>query len=120
MEVLYLDAQNAGFANFSALDIFANKDFYQANQETCEHFDKAVKESIAFMEAHPKEALEIYYDYTKTESSELMDEIIYATLACFDVNYRSSYEKALPILKFFTEIDIVSLEEERFKTAFLD
>jgi len=119
MDVLYLDAKNAGFANFSALDIFTNKDFYTANKETCINFEKAVKESIKFMEAYPEKAMEIYYNYTKEEHSELMDDILKATLECFDADYTSSYEKAEPILKFFTEIGITSLEEKTFKTAFL-
>ena len=118
-EVLYLDAKNTGFANFSALDLFVNKPFYEANTQICEDFDTAVKESIAFMEAHPEKAMAHYYAYTQEEKSPLMDDILLATLECFNVNYSSEYEKSLPILHFFKEIGITSLEDETFKTAFL-
>lgn len=118
-EVLYLDAKNTGFANFSALDLFVNKPFYNANTQVCQDFDKAVKESIAFMNNHPDKAMEHYYAYTKEEKSALMDDILKATLECFDVNYSSDYEKSLPILQFFREIGITSLDDETFKTAFL-
>lgn len=119
MDLLYLDAQTSGFANFSALDIFVNKDFYQQNAEVCQNFDKAVKESIRFMEENPNEAMDIYYDYTKEAKSALMDDILRATLACFDGYYSSTYQKSLPVLAFFREIGITTLEDERFKTAFL-
>ena len=119
-EVLYLDAQNAGFANFSALDLFVNKPFYHANKKVCQDFDTAVKESIAFMENDPAKTMAHYYAYTKEEKSPLMDDILKATLECFDVKYSSNYEKSLPILHFFREIGITSLDDETFKTAFLD
>lgn len=119
MEVLYLDAKNAGFANFSALDIFVNKSFYEENTEVCHNFDKAVKEAIQFMLTQPSETMEHYYSYTKEERSTLMDDILKATLECFDEQYASEYERSLPILHFFKEIGITSLEDQRFKTAFL-
>ena len=119
MDLLYLDAKTSGFANFSALDLFVNKDFYHANEKVCQDFDAAVKESIRFMNDNPKEAMEIYYDHTKEARSALMDDILRATLECFDENYNSNYEQSLPILEFFREIGITSLEDERFKTAFL-
>lgn len=119
MDLLYLDAQTSGFANFSALDLFVNKDFYHQNEETCKNFDKAVKESISFMNENPQDAMEIYYDHTKEAKSALMDDILKATLECFDESYSSKYEKSLPILEFFREISITSLNDERFKTAFL-
>lgn len=120
MDVLYLDAKNSGFANFSALDLFVNKPFYHANTKVCQDFDKAVKECITFMEKNPEKTMEHYYAYTKEEKSALMDDILKATLECFDVDYSSSYEKSLPILQFFREIGITDLDDETFKTAFLN
>lgn len=119
LDLLYLDAQTSGFANFSALDLFVNKDFYHANEETCQNFDAAVKESIVFMEENPEGAMEIYYKHTDEEKSPLMDDILKATLTCFDAKYTSEYQKSLPILEFFREIGITSLKDEQFKTAFL-
>lgn len=119
MDLLYLDAQSSGFANFSALDLFVNKDFYHANEEVCKNFDKAVKESITFMNENPNEAMDVYYDHTKEAKSALMDDILRATLKCFDDKYSSNYAQSLPILEFFREIGITSLDDERFKTAFL-
>lgn len=119
MDLLYLDAKNAGFANFSALDLFVNKDFYHTNEKVCKDFDNAVKESIVYMNQYPDETMDVYYDHTKEAKSRLMDDILRATLKCFDENYSSNYAQSLPILKFFREIGITTLDDERFKTAFL-
>jgi ABC-type nitrate/sulfonate/bicarbonate transport system substrate-binding protein len=119
MDLLYLDAQTSGFANFSALDLFVNKDFYHMNTEVCESFDKAVKESITYMNENPDGAMEVYYNHTKEEKSALMDDILKATLECFDDSYSSNYAQSQPILEFFREIGITTLDDERFKTAFL-
>ncbi|MBD3790040.1 MAG: ABC transporter substrate-binding protein [Campylobacterales bacterium] len=119
MEVLYLDAEHAGFANFSALDLFTNKTFYETHTKVCRDFNDALKKSIAWIGEHPKKSLKHYYTYSGQERSALMDDIIIATLECFNENYTSSSLKALPILEFFKEIGITSLDEKRFKTAFL-
>jgi putative hydroxymethylpyrimidine transport system substrate-binding protein len=119
MEVLYLDAQNAGFANFSALDIFVNKEFYHANTAQCETFLCAVKEAIRFIHEFPEIAMREYYAYTKSESTPLMDDILLSTMECFHPDFASDFEKELPILEFFREIGITDLDSHTFKTAFL-
>ncbi len=119
MEVLYLDANTAGFSNFSALDIFVNKSFYQNNTSVCEAFITAVKEAICFIQKNPDDAMNEYYTYTDTQSSPLMDDILRATIECFNPTFTSSYAQELPILEFFKEIGITTLDTQRFKTAFL-
>ncbi|MFA6143870.1 MAG: ABC transporter substrate-binding protein [Sulfurimonas sp.] len=119
MEVLYLDAANAGFANFSALDIFVNKTFYTTNTKICENFTTSVREAIRFIHEFPLESMDHYYSYTGEAESLLMDDILRATMTCFNPDFDSSYAKELPILDFFTEIGITSLDSKQFKTAFL-
>jgi hypothetical protein len=119
MEVLYLDANNAGFANFSALDIFVNKSYYHANTVICENFMSAVREAIVLIQTSSDVAMEEYYAYTNSESSPLMDDILHATMECFNPNFISSYTKELPILEFFTEIGVTTLDKNDFKKAFL-
>jgi ABC-type nitrate/sulfonate/bicarbonate transport system substrate-binding protein len=120
MEVIYLDAKNVGFANFSALDIFVNKSWYKDNTQASETFVNAVKEAITWMEQHPAEAMAHYYDYTKEEKNGLMDDILTATLECFHDDFRSVASDQEPILKFFTEIGITKLAYDDFKKAFLN
>lgn len=119
MEVLYLDAATAGFANFSALDVFVNRAFYDSNVTLCQNFIAVIKEAILFIQSNPEEAMQLYYDYTKSNPSPLMDDILRATISCFNPSFESSFEKELPILEFFTEIGITALPHERFKKAFL-
>lgn len=119
IEVLYLDAQNAGFANFSALDIFTTKTFYAQHRDTCDNFITAVKEAIEFIKTHPKESAMEYYRYTASEPSPLMDDILSATMECFNPAFESRSDKELPILEFFRAIDITTLEADQFTSAFL-
>ncbi len=119
MEVLYLDAENVGFANFSALDIFTNKKWYQENTLTCDRFLDAVRESITWMNAHPDDAMQHYYNYTQEEKSSLMDDILTATMECFHSDFHSLAADQEPILDFFTEIGITQLPYNDFKKAFL-
>ena len=119
LDVIYMDAQSAGFANFAALDIFTSKSYYSANKEKVEKFLDATKEAIAFIATNPKECFDCYYHYTKQEKSDIMDQILVETAKCFNPKFSSSYEKELPILEFFQEIGISDLSKEQFKTAFL-
>jgi len=119
MEVIYLDAENVGFANFSALDIFVNKSWYMDNISECENFLDAVRECISWMENNPEKAMQHYYDYTKEEKNALMDDILKATLECFHSDFHSLATDQKPILDFFTEIGITDLDYNDFKKAFL-
>ncbi len=119
MEVLYLDAQNVGFANFSALDLFVNRSWFEDNQAICEHFVAATKEAIVWMHANPKAAMQHYYDYAKQDQNTLMDDILTATMECFDANFSSIASDKKEILDFFTEIGITQLPYEDFQKAFI-
>ena len=67
----------------------------------------------------PIEAKLDYYDYTGAEATELMEDILSATIGCFDPDFASDHLSEMPILEFFREIGITDLAPERFKTAFL-
>jgi ABC-type nitrate/sulfonate/bicarbonate transport system substrate-binding protein len=119
MDVIHMNAETAGFANFCALDIFTSQTYYKKHPEQIDAFVKAIKKAIDFIESHPEEAFQIYYEYTNEEPSPLMDDILKATSTCFHPNFQSEAEKELPILKFFNEIGITDLSEDKFKSAFL-
>lgn len=119
MDVLYLDAKNAGFANFSALDLFVNKSYYHSNTAMCDTFVRAIKEAIIYIHTSPETAMDEYYKYTNSEATPLMDDILRATIRCFNPDFNSSYIKELPILEFFTEIGVTTLDKDDFKNAFL-
>lgn len=119
MDVTYMDAENTGFPNFSALDLFTNKDFFDANEKVCADFVDAVKDAIELIQNNAEQAMAYYYEYTGEPKSDLMDDIIRATIDCFDADFRSDMDKALPILGFFRDIGITQLEDRDFKTAFL-
>jgi len=120
LDLIFMDADTAEFANFCGLDLFTSKSFYKANPAKVEAVVEAVKEAIEFINQNPSEAFEAYYDYAKEEKSELMDEILKATAKCFDSNFTSSAKLELPVLEFFNSIGISDLSKEKFETAFLN
>ena len=119
MDVIHLNADTAGFANFSGLDLFTSKDFYRNNRETVENFTEAVREGIRFIADHPEQANSLYYAYSGEERTPLKDAILKQTATCFRPDFRSDYSSELPILHFFREIGITRLSEEDFRGAFL-
>ena len=119
MEVIYLDAQTVGFANFSALDLFVNKSYYHDNTQACETFADALKTCISWIANNPQSAMQHYYDYTKEQKSPLMDDILLATMDCFHDDFSSVAAQEKPILDFFTEIGITQLPYSDFEKAFL-
>lgn len=120
LDLIFMDSDTAGFANFCALDLFTSKNYYQKNKEKIEAVIDAVKEAIFFIETHSQEAFELYYDYANEEKSPLMDEILIATSECFKKDFKSSAQKELPILEFFNSIGVSDLSKEKFSTAFLN
>ncbi|MGM0622663.1 MAG: ABC transporter substrate-binding protein [Campylobacterota bacterium] len=119
LDVIYMDAQSAGFANFAALDIFASKRYYEQNKAKVNSFIKATQEAIDFIATDAQQSFDCYYAYTNEQKSDIMDQILEETAKCFDPKFSSSYEKELPILEFFQEIGITDLDKNKFKTAFL-
>jgi putative hydroxymethylpyrimidine transport system substrate-binding protein len=120
LDVIHMDADTAGFANFCALDLFTSQTYYKTHPEKIDAFVKAIQKAMVFIETHPKEAFQIYYQYTTEEPSALMDDILKATAKCFHKDFKSSADKELPILKFFNKIEITDLSEDKFRKAFLN
>ena len=119
MNIIFMDAASSGFANFSALDIFTNKDFYASNHEVVSNFIEATKEAIKYIQTNPEKSAKLYYEYTKSQQNKLMDDIIDATIGCFDESFESNFEKQLPVLEFFNDIKISNLSKDEFRKAFL-
>jgi ABC-type nitrate/sulfonate/bicarbonate transport system substrate-binding protein len=119
MDVIHLNADTAGFANFCGLDLFTNKTFYQDQRPTVENVVAAVREGIRFIADQPEDSREIYYAFSGEEKSPLKDAILKQTATCFHQDFRSDHRSELPILHFFREIGITQLAEEDFRGAFL-
>lgn len=120
LDLIFMDADTAGFANFCALDLFTSKKFYNENQHQIEAVIEAIKEAILFITENPKEAFHTYYTYANEDKSELMDAILNATAKCFDYDFKSSAKSELPILDFFNSIGVSNLSKEKFETAFIN
>lgn len=119
LDVIHMNAETAGFANFSGLDLFTSKTFYRDHRAIAENFVAAVREGIRFIAEHAEESREIYYAYSGEEKTALKDAILRQTATCFYEDFRSDHRDELPILHFFREIGITELSEKDFRQAFL-
>lgn len=119
LDTVLIDSALGGFANFSALDIFTTKSFYEANKDIVQSFLAATKESITYLLQNRNEANEIYYEYSGEKRSKLTDDIILETLKCFDSEFISCVKKQKTTLDFFRELGITNLSYEDFSGAFL-
>ncbi|MEF3191064.1 MAG: ABC transporter substrate-binding protein [Campylobacterales bacterium] len=119
LDVVLIEAANASYPNFSALDLFTTKSFYNDHPDVVKAVIEGIEEAIANLRAHPHHAREIYYRTTNESPSPLVDEIIQETLGCFVTPIRSRAQAHRPILSFFKEIGISDLDEGLFAGAFL-
>ncbi len=102
-----------------ALDIFTAKSSFERNGDLSKKLLGGVGQAIEFILSSPAEAADMYYDYTKEKRSALMDDIIKATISCFERKVSSTFESQLPILRFFNDIGISDLSEKDFRLAFV-
>jgi putative hydroxymethylpyrimidine transport system substrate-binding protein len=119
LELLMLNSKNSNFPNFAALDIFANRSGYENDKDGYNHIINTIKKSIMYLKLHPDHAKDIYYWYTKSEKSVLMDDIIEDTITRFDDTFSSDYKKHEEVLYFFNNLGISSLDIDTFKKGFL-
>jgi len=119
LDLIYIDSTTADFPNFSALDIFINRDFYSENIEDVKKFVDVVKESIKFIKNNLSESMDLYFSYSEEERSSLGEDIVTETAKCFDDNFTSDHKKQIDVLNFFKDIKVTDLELNEFKEAFL-
>lgn len=119
LDTVLIDSAVGGFANFSALDIFTTKSFFERETDVINGFIAATKEAMVYIAKNRTEAREIYYDYSGEERSKLTDEIIDETLKCFNPEFVSSAKKQRETLEFFRELGITNLTYNELSGAFL-
>lgn len=119
LKTIIIDSKLGGFPNFSVLDIFTTKSFFEKNSELVEKFVKATERAISYSRSNVFEAKKLYYEFSNEESSILMDLIVDESLKCFNTQIVSSASQQKETLEFFRTLGIAQLDYEEFKTAFL-
>lgn len=112
-ENLFIDQFESPYPNFSALELMTTKTIGEEKKEAIEKFIAISNEMIRYCQKNSEFAKTIYYDYTQTDSSELMNKIIEDTIPRFE--YIENNEKRWRALAdFLAELNIVKLSKSEY------
>ncbi|MDY0117098.1 MAG: ABC transporter substrate-binding protein [Sulfurimonadaceae bacterium] len=111
---LFIDQSHAMYPNFSALELMSTTAIVESKKEAIEKFIKITGEMATYLRTNPLEAKTIYYDYTKTAQSKLMDNIITDTLSRFEDKIGSDKERWRELYHFLEELELVKLTEQEY------
>lgn len=113
-ENLFIDQLESPYPNFSALELMSSQAVLDAKGEAICKFLQITNEMVAYLQSHTLEARTIYYDYTKTAPSELMDRIIEDTLTRFDTSIKPEGKRWHNLYKFLEELELVKLSDTEY------
>lgn len=113
-ENLFIDQFESPYPNFSALEMMTTQTVMaQKGEQICELI-KITNEMAKYLQENPEEAQRIFYEYSKTQPSELMDNIIIDTLLRLKTDIKADAGKWLELYKFVEELGLVSLSQEQY------
>jgi ABC-type nitrate/sulfonate/bicarbonate transport system substrate-binding protein len=113
-ENLFIDQLESPYPNFSALELMSSQAVLDAKGEAICKFLEITNEMVAYLQSHTLEARTIYYDYTKTAPSELMNRIIEDTLTRFDTSIKPEGRRWHNLYKFLEELELVRLSDAEY------
>lgn len=76
MDTMFITTHDVGLANFSALELFTSAGFLDANPGVVDAVVRLIGEGAALCRADPAEAAALWYRYSRTTPTPLMDAII--------------------------------------------
>jgi len=118
-ENLFIDQFESPYPNFCALEMMTTQTVMaQKGEQICELI-KITNEMAKYLQENPEEAQRIFYEYSKTQPSELMDNIIIDTLLRLKTDIKADAEKWLDLYNFVEELGLVSLTQEQYDNIWI-
>ena len=114
---LYLD--DVEIPNFCALDVFASKSFTDTNKSLINDFKSMTQESIKFISSDLDYSRSVYYAYTKTTPSPLMDNIIKDTIHRFKNPFDNSKSKWKSLHQYVVKEKISDISDSQYNDMFV-
>ena len=114
---LYLD--DVEIPNFCALDLFASKSFTITNKNLINDFKSITQESIKFISSDLDYSRSVYYAYTKTTPSPLMDNIIKDTIHRFKNPFDNSKTKWKNLHQYVVKEKISDISDSQYNDMFV-
>jgi len=118
-EHIFIDQFVSPYPNFSALEMMTTKGVVERKREAIDTFIKVSEEMVEYCQNNPLKAREIYYEYTQSEPSELMDEIIADTLKRFKSPIQSSSTQWRELYEFLEGLGLVKLSDDDYNGIWL-
>ncbi|HHH19420.1 MAG TPA: hydroxymethylpyrimidine ABC transporter substrate-binding protein [Campylobacterales bacterium] len=118
-ENLFIDQHLSPYPNFSALELMTTEKTLEAKGEAIEKFISITNEMIRLVDKNVELAKTVYYDYTQTPSTPLMDKIIEDTVPRFDYIQTNS-ERWRALETFLEELEIVKLTASQYDAIWSD
>lgn len=112
---LFIDQFESPYPNFSALELMTSQEVVDTKGDALCKFIEVTNEMVAYIKSHPLEAKSIYYDYTKTAPSQLMDKIIEDTLTRFDGDIKADNKRWIELYTFLEELELVKLDAASYE-----
>lgn len=120
LETVMVDHRNAGYPNFSALDLIADRNRHQGERERYDAFLKATASGLLFAKTNPGEAAELYYRHAGETPSPLMDAIIKDSIPRLRFPMVSSARTYEPLYTFLESLGLSVLTPKARRNLFLE
>ena len=114
---IYLEDVN--IPNFCALDVFASKSFANSNKKLIDDFKSMTQECIKILSSDLDCSKSTYYNYTKTNPSLLMDNIIQDTIHRFKNPFDNSKSKWKNLHQYVVSQKISDISKDQYADMFL-
>jgi hypothetical protein len=118
-ENIFIDQFVSPYPNFSALEMMTTKSVMDSKYEEMHTFIKITNEMVEYLQKDSVMAKQIYYDYSNTQPSELMDRIIEDTLPRFEKSIEASSTRWQKLYAFLEELELVKLSDEAYSRIWL-
>lgn len=114
-DYLFIDQFLSPYPNFSALEFITTQEVSHQKQNAIQKFIDITNEMALFCQQNPQDAKKIFYEYTNTTPSQLMDAIILDTLPRLQTKIYPDQNKWHTLYEFLEELHIVKLSDEQYQ-----
>lgn len=111
---LFIDQFESPYPNFSALEFMTSQQVLEEKGEQLCTFIEVTNEMATYLKATPVEAQSIFYDYSKQERTNLMDNIILDTLTRLETDIKADPKRWRALYEFLESLGLVKLDERQY------
>lgn len=115
-EHLFIDQFASPYPNFSALEFMTTQKTIDAKGEALCTFIEVTSEMASYLKTYPREAQNIFYDYSGVTRTTLLDNIIVQTLVHLKTDIKADASKWRALYEMLEALELVKLSEQEYAT----